>query len=84
MSLEDEWKHFLKLSYEVENITSLQKLCLQRAFYASVLTALTKTVEANNAKSDVEGAKRFGQLMKECLETCAELAGMNEEKPENN
>lgn len=83
-TLDAEWKHFMKLSYDKERLKPFQELCLKRAFYAGILTALTGCIEASNAASEEAGAKQVGVMMKECLDTCAELAELDLGKPENN
>ena len=84
MTLDEEWKHFLKLSYEPAKLKPFQELCLKRAFYGGLLTAFTSCMEASRSKTEKEAGEKVGTILKECVDTCAELAGMNEEKPENN
>ena len=40
--------------------------------------------KSTGSKTEKEAGEKVGTILKECLDTCAELAGMNEEKPENN
>jgi hypothetical protein len=83
-TLDEEWKFFLKLSYIKERLTPHQELCLKRAFYSGLLTALTSCMEASRSKSEKQAEQKVGAILKECLETCAVLAEFDSSKLENN
>jgi len=83
-TLDAEWKHFLKLGYDKERLKPFQELCLKRAFYGGVLTALTSCMEASRNNTEKEAGEMVRTILKECMDTCVELTELDFEKPENN
>lgn len=84
-TLDEEWKHFLKLSYPGEKLGPVQNVCLKRAFYGGVLTGLTACIQFACEKDGSQAEAKVSKLLSECLKTCEELSGLEKpEKPENN